>query len=66
MRSGGPNKKSGPGFPAALPLFQPIRPSGYLTKDSMFSILQKPHRIVLACFKPQILLPKVKVVNLTD
>jgi len=25
-----PNKKSGPGFPAALPLFQPIRLFGIL------------------------------------
>jgi hypothetical protein len=38
---GRPNKKSGPGFPAALPLFQPIRLLGYSTKERMSSLLQK-------------------------
>jgi hypothetical protein len=43
-RSFAPNKKSGPGFPAALPLFQPIRLSGYLCKDAMPRVLQKIQR----------------------
>jgi hypothetical protein len=46
VRSCATNKKSGPGFPAALPLFQPIRLSGYSTKERMSSILQKTQWIV--------------------
>jgi hypothetical protein len=45
MRAFAPNKKSGPGFPAALPLFQPIRLSGYSTKERMPSLLQKTQSI---------------------
>jgi len=40
-------KKSGPGFPAALPLFQPIRLSGYPCKDAMPRVLQKIQRVKL-------------------
>jgi hypothetical protein len=43
-RSAPQNKKSGPGFPAALPLFQPIRLSGYPCKEAMPRVLQKIQR----------------------